>query len=115
MKKSIMFLALASGLLLAVSTSRLLAADAASKEITVTGSMVCGKCKLHETASCQNVVQVEKDGKTVNYYLKQNDVSKAAHDPICGGSSEKVTVTGTVKEKDGKQMMTPTKIDVVKS
>ena len=74
--------------------------------------MVCGKCTLHETKSCQNVVQVETDGKTVNYYLKQNDVSKAAHDPICGGGSEKVTVTGTVKEKDGKEILTPTKIDV---
>jgi hypothetical protein len=110
-----MFLAVAAGLLLAVSTARVLAVDAASKEVTITGNMVCAKCNLHETDKCQNVVQVEKDGKTVNYYLKQNDVSKAAHDPICGGSSEKVTVTGTVKEKDGKQIMTPTKIDVVKS
>ena len=115
MKKSITLIAIAAGLVLAGSTSRLLAADAASTEVTITGSMVCGKCSLHETKSCENFVQVEKDGKTVNYYLKQNDVSKAAHDPICGGSSEKVTVTGTVKEKDGKQMMTPTKIDVVKS
>jgi len=116
MKKSIMFLAVAAGLLLAVSTSRLLAVvDVASKEVTITGNMVCAKCTLHETDQCQNVVQVVKDGKTVNYYLKQNDVSKAAHGPICGGSSEKVTVTGTVTEKDGKQMMTPTKIDVVKS
>ncbi|MGO8838772.1 MAG: DUF6370 family protein [Limisphaerales bacterium] len=119
MKKSMMFLAVASGLLLAVSTSRLLAADAASqdssKEITITGNMVCGKCTLHETKSCQNVVQVVKDGKTVNYYLKQNDVSKAAHDPVCHGDSEKVTVTGTVTEKDGKQIMTPTKIEPVKS
>jgi hypothetical protein len=110
-----MFLAVAAGLLLAVSTARVLAVDAASKEVTITGNMVCAKCNLHEADKCQNVVQVEKDGKTVNYYLKQNDVSKAAHDPICGGSSEKVTVTGTVKEKDGKQIMTPTKIDVVKS
>ena len=110
-----MFLDVAAGFLLAVSTSRLLAVDAAGKEVTITGNMVCAKCTLHETDKCQNVVQVEKDGKTVNYYLKQNDVSKAAHDPICGGSSEKVTVTGTVKEKDGKQIMTPTKIDVVKS
>jgi len=110
-----MFLAVASGLVLAVSISRLLAAEDAGKEVTITGSMVCGKCTLHETKSCQNVVQVEKDGKTVNYYLKENDVSKAAHEPICGGSSEKVTVTGTVKEKDGKQLMTPTKIEPVKS
>jgi len=109
-----MTLALAAGLLLAFGATRLFAADA-SKETTITGSMVCAKCVLHETKTCQNVVQVEQDGKTVNYYLKHNDVSKAAHDPICGGSSEKVTVTGTVKEKDGKEMMTPTRIDVVKS
>ncbi len=106
---------LAAGVLLAGLTTRVLAADSASKEVTITGTMVCGKCTLHETKTCQNVVQVEKDGKTVNYYLKQNDVSKAAHDPICSGGSEKVTVTGTVKEKGGKEMMTPTKIDVIKS
>ena len=86
-----------------------------NKEVTITGNMVCGKCTLHETASCQNVVQVTKDDKTVNYYLVHNDVSKGAHDPICGGDSEKVTVTGTVEEKDGKEMMTPSKIDAVKS
>ena len=115
MTKSIMFLTVAAGLLLAVSTSRLLAADAASKEVTITGSMVCGKCTLHETDKCQNVVQVEKDGKTVNYYLKENDVSKASHKAVCGGTAEKVTVTGTVTEKDGKQMMTPAKIEPVKT
>jgi len=38
----------------------LLAGDA-SKEVTITGNMVCGKCTLHETTSCQNVIQVEKD------------------------------------------------------
>jgi hypothetical protein len=106
---------LAAGFLLAGLTTRVLAADTASKDVTITGTMVCAKCTLHETKSCQNVVQVSQDGKTVNYYLKQNKVSKAAHDPICGGSSEKVTVTGTVTEKDGKEMMTPTKIDVIKS
>ena len=66
MKKSMMFLAIATGLLLAVSTSRLLAVGDSDKEVTITGTMVCGKCTLHETKSCQNVVQVEKDGKTVN-------------------------------------------------
>ena len=52
-----------------------------------------------------------KDGKTVNYYLVQNDTSKAAHGAICGGEPEKVTVTGTVKKKDGKEIVTPTKIE----
>ncbi|HTY88968.1 MAG TPA: DUF6370 family protein [Candidatus Acidoferrum sp.] len=116
MKKTMLFLAVASGLFLAVSASRLIAADTdASKEVTITGSMVCGKCTLHETKECQNVVQVEKDGKTVNYYLKENEVSKTAHGAVCHGDAEKVTVTGTVKEKGGKQVLTPTKIEPVKS
>jgi hypothetical protein len=108
-------LILAASLLLAVTAPRLLADDSTNKEVTITGSMVCAKCTLHLTKECQNVVQVEKDGKTINYFLTQNDVSKNAHDPICGGDSEKVTVTGTVKETDGKQTVTPTKIDVNKS
>ena len=114
MKKTTTFLA-ATGLLLAVAAPRLWAAEDASKEVTITGTMVCGKCTLHLTKECQNVVQVEKDGKTVNYFLKQNDVSKAAHKAVCSGDSEKVTVTGTVKEKGDKEVMTPTKIEPVKS
>ena len=106
---------LAAGCLLAGWSTRALAADSTNNAVTITGTMVCGKCTLHETKDCQNVVQVTQDGKTVNYYLKMNAVSKAAHDPICSGGSEKVTVTGTVKEKGGKEMMTPTKIDVIKS
>jgi hypothetical protein len=89
-------------------------AEDAGKETTITGNMVCGKCTLHETKSCQNVVQVTKDGKTVNYYLTQNDTSKSQHEAICEGSSEKVTVTGTVKEVDGKEMLTASKIEVIK-
>jgi len=106
-------LTLAAGIMLAGLTPRVLAAD--KNEVTITGNMVCAKCTLHETKECQNVVQVMQGTNTVNYYLKQNDVSKAAHDPICKGDPEKVTVTGTVKEKKGKEMMTPTKIEVVKS
>lgn len=110
MKKIKLMLALLAGLAI-ISATTALAAD----EISITGNMVCAKCTLHETDTCQNVVQVTEDGKTVNYYLKQNDISKAAHGAICHGDTEKVTVTGTVKEKDGKKTMTPTKIEVVKS
>ncbi|MDD5140441.1 MAG: DUF6370 family protein [Verrucomicrobiales bacterium] len=103
----------AAAFLVAGFTSSLSAADA-GKENTITGSMTCGKCTLHETKSCQNVVQVTQDGKTVNYYLKHNGTSKDAHEAICKGGSEKVTVTGTVEEKDGKEILTPTKIEPVK-
>ena len=112
MKKMKFTLALLTGLAFA-STALTVRADDA-KETTITGNMVCGKCKLHETEKCQNVVQVTENGATVNYYLKQNEVSKAQHEAICHGDTEKVTVTGTVKEKEGKKTLTPTKIEVVK-
>jgi hypothetical protein len=110
MKKLLFAMALLLGLAL-VSVSPAYAAD----ETTITGNMVCGKCTLHITDSCQNVVQVTENGKTVNYFLEQNDVSKAAHDPVCHGDTEKVSVTGKVTEKDGKKLLTPTKIDVLKA
>jgi hypothetical protein len=72
--------------------------------------MVCAKCKLHITKSCQNVLQVEQSGTNVNYFLIQNQVSKDFHDNICGNDGEKATVTGTVEEKDGQEVLTATKI-----
>jgi hypothetical protein len=113
MKMTKIIITIAAGLMLALGTSSLLAQDA-GKAITITGSMVCGKCTLHECASCQNVIQVEKDGKTVKYYLTKNDVSDAMHEDICHGDSKKVTATGTVVEKDGKEMLTVTKLEAAK-
>src|SRR5437867_11915594 len=81
---------------------------------TVTGEGKCAKCALKETDSCQNVVQVKEGGKTVTYYLVHNDVSKKFHDNICK-ETKKITVTGTVKEVDGKQQLTPTKIELAKA
>ena len=112
--KKIMMLLIVAGLLAAITPSRLFADDTSNKEVTLSGMCVCAKCVLHETPECQNVLQVEKDGKTVNYYLAQNDTSKAFHDNICTTSGEKVTATGTVSEKDGKQVMTVSKIEPVK-
>ena len=113
MKKSLLLL-IAAGLLLTIAASRLFADDTAKKEVTLTGMCVCAKCVLHETKECQNVLQIQKGGKTVNYYLAQNDISKAFHDNICTTAGEKVTATGTVSEKDGKQVMTVSKIEPVK-
>ena len=70
MKKSILFLTVAAGLLMAVSTSRLLAADAASKEVTITGNAVCAKCALHEAdKSARPSSRPRWLAKAVNYYL----------------------------------------------
>ena len=113
MKMTKIIITIAAGLMLALGTSSLLAQDA-SKAITITGNMVCGKCTLHETTSCQNVVQVTKDGKTVNYYLAKNDVSDAQHEDVCHGDTKKMTATGTVTEKDGKEILTVTKLEAAK-
>jgi hypothetical protein len=52
-----------------------------------------------------------KNGKTVNYYLTANDVSKAFHENVCK-EAKKVTATGTVKKVDGKNEFTVSKIDL---
>jgi hypothetical protein len=88
----------------------------AAEEVTLTGDAVCAKCALKETKTCQNTITVEKDGKKTTYYLAANAVSKKAHTglKICMASTDapvKVKATGTVKEEDGKQVLTATKIE----
>ena len=112
MKTSKWFLTLAAAALAVTFTTSVRAAD--NDETTLTGTLVCGKCKLHESKECENVLQVEKDGKTVSYYLAQNKVSKDFHSNICMGDGEKVTVTGKVKEKGGKETVSATKIEAAK-
>jgi hypothetical protein len=83
------------------------------KEVTLTGKIVCGKCTLNETAKCSNVLQVTEGGKEVNYYLKDKGKPEKYHS-CAPSSSKKATVTGTVATKDGKKMLTPTKVTVNK-
>ena len=108
MQKSLALVAGVAAMMLAAATARTLAAD---QNVTITGEGKCAKCALKETKECQNVIQSEKDGKTVNYYLVANDVSKEFHGKLCK-ESKKVTATGTLKEVDGKLQLTPTKIEV---
>ena len=108
-KKLVAVLAVAG---LAVSLASF-AAEGKDKEITIKGNGMCAKCELKQSDSCQNVVQVEKDGKKVTYYVVQNDVAKAFHKNVCK-STEKVTAVGTVKEVDGKMQFTASKIDLDK-
>jgi Family of unknown function (DUF6370) len=88
-------------------------AFAAGKEVTITGEGMCAKCALHETAKCQNAIQTEVDGKKVTYYLAQNAVSKDFHHNLCK-ENQKVTATGTVKEVNGKRVLTASKIELAK-
>src|SRR5882762_5952702 len=107
MKKSLALVASVAVLLAAVTLRTL----AAGESITITGEGKCAKCALKETKECQNVIQTEKDGKKLNYYLVANDVSKEFHGKLCK-ETKKVTATGTVKEVDGKLELTLTKIEL---
>ena len=80
---------------------------------TITGEGKCAKCGLGETKTCQNVIEVEEDGKTVKYYLAHEGASKKYHGTICQ-KTVKTTATGEVEEKDGKKVMTATKVEKAK-
>src|SRR5437762_2872437 len=109
MKRSLILSLSFGGLfLLAAST----ASYAADNEVTLTGEGQCAKCALKKTDSCQNTVTVDKNGKKVTYYLEKNDVANKFHKTICQTSKD-IKVTGTVKEVDGKQVVTASKIDLV--
>ena len=83
------------------------------KEVKLTGTLVCGSCKLNESKKCANVLQVKDKDKTINYWLTDKASDEAYHEKICGGGELKdVTVTGVVTEKDGKKMVKASKVDV---
>jgi hypothetical protein len=109
---SLILTGIAAALVLAFATPTFAANK--SKEKTITGEAKCAKCMLKETEKCQTVIQVEnKKGKTVNYYLADNDVSKAFHQNVCT-EAKKVTATGKVKKVDGKNEFTVSKIELAK-
>ena len=89
----------------------LLQAQDKGKEKTITGEGQCAKCSLNETESCQNAIVTDKDGKKTTYYLTKNAVSTKFHSNICK-ATKTVTATGTVEEKDGKMMLTASKIEL---
>jgi hypothetical protein len=114
MKQKTSILAGIAGLvMLALATPSFAAEKGKGKEITLTGEAKCAKCALKETDKCQNVIQVEKNGKTTTYYLTENDVSKGFHENVCH-ETKKVTATGTVKTVAGKQEFAATKIELAK-
>ena len=61
------------------------AAQAQDKDVKVTGTLVCGKCKLKETAKCTNVLQVKDGDKVVKYFLADKGNGEEYHEGVCGG------------------------------
>ena len=107
MKINTILAGVAGALLLCFTTST--SALAAGKEVTINGEAKCAKCSLHESDKCQTVIQTKRHGKTVTYWVTQNDVAKKFHKEVCS-DSKKVKATGTVEEVDGKKQLTLAKI-----
>lgn len=110
---SLLLMSTAGLLWLALATPTQAADQAAGKPITITGEAKCAMCQLKESDKCQTVIQTEKDGKKISYYLTDNDVAKNFHENVCK-APKKVTATGTVAMADGKHQMTVSKIELVK-
>jgi competence protein ComGC len=110
MKKVSLLVLSITGLILLLATPSF----AKEKEVTVSGEAKCVKCTLHQGDKCQTVIQTEgKKGKTVSYYLTDNDAAKSFHENVCHGP-QKVTATGKMKKVDGKRELTVSDIKVVK-
>jgi hypothetical protein len=85
------------------------------KEVTLKGTITCGKCDLGKADDCANVIKVKEKDKdtdkdvTVIYWFKDKGKDEKYHGNCCN-SPAKGSVTGIVsKDKDGKMWITPSK------
>jgi hypothetical protein len=91
-----------------------LTAQAADKEATLKGKIMCGKCALKQAKKCATVIKVNEDGKEVVYWFLDKGTKEEYHEEVCGGAVKEGTATGTVFEKDGKKWIKPKKVEYVK-
>lgn len=74
------------------------------------GEATCAKCTLKTADKCTFALTVTKDGKKETILAEGNDVAKGFHKTICQ-DTVKVKAEGTVAEKDGKKVLTLTKVE----
>jgi hypothetical protein len=91
---------------------------AEDKEVTLKGKITCAKCDfksvkaadVEKPDACQTVLVVKKKGdKKPTVYFFAADSHKKYHGGICK-AGKPGTVTGTVKEEDGKKIITVTEL-----
>ena len=97
---------------LVLLVSSLVPAIAQDKEVKLAGKLTCAKCDLKKEAKCATVLVAKEGGKDVVYYLDEKS-GKANHSEFCQAPKEG-TVTGTVSEKDGKKIITASKVELNK-
>src|SRR5262249_4411445 len=89
--------------------ANLQAEEKKDKEVTLKGTICCAKCELKESAKCATVIKVKEDSKEVVYYF-DDKAGKKYHSKICNEAKEG-EVTGTTSEKDGKKIVTVSKLE----
>src|SRR5260221_8406468 len=85
------------------------------KAVTLKGKITCAKCDLGKEDKCAVVVVVKDDGKDVIYYFdaKGHAANHTKGANVCK-EGKMGAVTGTVAEKDGKKVITVTKVELDK-
>lgn len=86
------------------------AENPAPAPVTLTGTLACAQCQLHEKASHphQDVLTVKDGDKEVLYYV----TNLPKHPNVCHSRIENAKVTGTVSEKDGVHWLAATKLEL---
>jgi hypothetical protein len=108
-----------TGIVLAVLTLVCLftaIAQAADKDVTLKGKIMCAKCELKQKGftKCQTVIQVPEGDKQVLYFFLDRGNQEEYHEAVCGGGKKEGTVTGTVTDKGGIKWITPKKVEYAK-
>lgn len=102
------------------ATAQEAADKAPKKERTTQGVLVCAKCSLKKTESCQAALTIDrknKQGKQIKrvFLLKNNEVAQAFHKNICSGDKVPVKVTGIREGKRPDITIVASKIEKVKA
>lgn len=87
-------------------------AQAADKEVTLTGKIMCAKCTLNLNGirKCTTCIQVKEGGKDVVYLFLDKGMREEYHHEVCGGGAKEGMVRGTVFEKDGTKWIKPKEV-----
>ena len=102
-------LSMVLGLGLVLTLAVAVQAEDKGKEVTLTGTITCAKCDLKKEDKCMTVIKVKEGDQDVVYYL-DDKAGKANHKKICTEAKEG-TVKGKVSEKDGKKIITASKVE----
>lgn len=96
---------------IAVALALLAGVPSVHADEVLKGTLVCAQCELKkpDAHECQDVLLVEKDGSTTEYYITKNDVAEKSGEACT--LKIPATVTGTVAKKDGKLWLTASKIE----